>query len=194
MRHREEPSPSPPDRRCRFCPSKAYRLGVRGRRIPGYPTSVDWHDVRAATRSSDQGRSSLVLFVPVVDDPHESATLLGLASLCRHYLCGGWLHSHWPLPRRSVFYGWGWSALVLFAASVLETPSSIACRRVHPSRMVHTGCQRHIHQAPVNVSYLQYNSDKSSVKRLPYSHCNTNKQMYSFTLGAGQPSLKACIR
>jgi hypothetical protein len=76
----------------------------------------------------------------------------------------------------------------------LETPSSIACRRVHPSRMVHTGCQRHIHQAPVNVSYLQYNSDKSSVKRLPYSHCNTNKQMYSFTLGAGQPSLKACIR
>ena len=176
MRRHEEPSPGPPSRRCRFCPSKTCRLGVRGRQITGYPTSVDWRDVRAAASSSDQGRSSLVLFVPVVGDPHKSALLRGQAGLRWHCLRGGWLHSHWPLPGHPVICGRCSAALVFIAAGVLETPSSIVCRWVHPSRMIHTRSQRHIHRAPVNISYLQYNSDKSSVKRLLYLHGNSDKQ------------------
>ena len=75
VRRREEPSPGPPSYRCRFCSSKTHRLDVRGRRITGYPTSVDRRVVGAAPWSPDQGRSSLVLFVAVVDDPHEPVAL-----------------------------------------------------------------------------------------------------------------------
>ena len=155
MCRREEPSPGPPSHRCRFCPSKTYRLDVRGRRITGYPTSVDRRDVRADAQSLDQGWSSLVVFVAVIDDPHEPVTLWGVAGLRRHCFRGGWLYGHWPLPGHPVICGRCSAALVFIVAGVLETPSSIVCRRVHPSRMVHTGCQRYIHQAPVNISYLQ---------------------------------------
>ena len=135
VRRREEPSPGPPSLRCRFCSSKTYRLDMRDRRITSYPTRVDWRDVRAAAWSPDQGRSSLVLFVVVVDDPHKPAMLGGMAGralahrrVCNHprWNCfrGGWLHSHWPLPRHPVFCGRCWMALVLVAAGVLETPST----------------------------------------------------------------------
>ena len=175
VRCREEPSPSPPSRRCCFCPSRTYCLDVRGRRVPGYPTSVARRDIRAAMWSPDQGRGRLVLFVIVVDNPHKPVTLGGMAGralahrrVCSrprwNCFCRGWLHSHWPLPGHSVIHGRCWTALVLVAAGVLETPSSIVCRRVYPSRMVHTGCQRHIHRAPVNISYLRYKGDKSSAK------------------------------
>ena len=177
MRRREEPSPGPPSRRCCFCSSRTYRLDVRGRRVPGYPTSVDRRDVRAAAWSPDQGRGRFILFIVVVDNPHKPATLGGMAGRAlahrrvrsrSRWNCfrGGWLHSHRPFPSYSVICGRRWTALVLVATGVLETPSSIVYWWVYPSRMVHTRCQRHIHRAPVNISYLRYKGDKSSIKRL----------------------------
>ena len=169
MCHGEEPSPGPPSRRCCFCSSRTYRLDVRGRRVPGYPTSVTRRDVRAATRSPDQGWGRLILVI-IVDNPHKPASLGGLAGrpLAHRRVCsrprwncfrGRWLHSHWPLPGHSIISGRCWIVLVLVAAGVLVTPSSIVCRRVYPSRMIHTGCQRHIHRAPVNISYLRHKGD-----------------------------------
>ena len=166
MCRREEPSPGPPSRRCRFCLSKSYWLSMRGRRIAGYPTSADRRDVRTAARSSDQRWRNLVLFVLVVGNPYQPTTLWGLPGPRRHCLCGGWLHSHQPLPCHPVFSGRCWSGLAFFATGVLVTPSSIVRRGVHPSGMVHTRCQRYIHRALVNIFYLQYNNDKTSVKRL----------------------------
>ena len=177
MRRCEEPSPGPPSSHGRFCSSRTYRLDVRGRWVPDYPISIDRRDVRATAWSPDQGRGRLVLFVVVVDNPHKPATLGGMAGRAlahrrvrsrSRWNCfrGGWLHSHRPFPSYSVICGRRWTALVLVATGVLETPSSIVYWWVYPSRMVHTRCQRHIHRAPVNISYLQYKGDKSSIKRL----------------------------
>ena len=151
VRRCEEPSPGPPScSRC-FCSSETHWLDVCGRRVTGYPTSVDRRDVGAAPWSPDQGRSSLILFIAVVDDPHEPAAFWGLAGRALphqriysrpRWVCfrGGWLHSHWPLLCHSVLDGRCWSALVFIAAGVLEAPSNIAWRRVHPNGMVHTRC------------------------------------------------------
>ena len=133
MRRCEKPSPGPPSRRCRFC-SRTYRLGVHGRRITGYPTSVDRRNIRTAARPSNQGRSSLVLFIVVVDDPHKPATLVGMAGRALAHrsvynrprwncFSGGWLHSHWPLPSHSIICGRRWTALVLVAAGVFVDES-----------------------------------------------------------------------
>ena len=111
MRRREEPSPGPPSRSCRFCTSKSYWLDVRGRRIIGYPTSTDRRDVRMDARSSDK-RSSLVLFVLIIGNPHEPAMLRGLAGLRRYFLRRGWLHSYWPFPSCPVFSSRSSSLLV----------------------------------------------------------------------------------
>ena len=192
MCRREETSPGPLSFRCRFCLSMSYWLGVRDRRIAGYLTSAEWRDDRTAARSPDQRWSSLVLFILIVGNPHEPSALWGLAGLRWHYLHGGWLHSHRPFPRHPVFSGRCWSGLAFFATSVLETPSNIVRWAVHPSGMVHTRCQRYIHRAPVNISYLQYNNDKSSGYSI-YVAIQINK-WYSFTLGAGRPNLKACIQ
>jgi len=183
---------------------------VRGRRLPRYPTSVDQCDVRVVACSPDQGRgavstSSLSLLTILTSRRHLGAWLVkpwpieGSATVPARIASPriafvGRLHGHWPLLSYLVVCGRCWTALVLVAAGVLETPSSTVCRWVHPSRMVHTEGQRHIHRAPVNISYLRYKSDKSLVKKLQYSNSNTNKPRYSFTLGAGRPSLKECIR
>jgi len=140
VRYCEEPPPGPTSRRCCLCPPKSRRLGVRGRRITGHPTSGDQRDVRPTARSSDQRWRSLLLFVLVVGDPHEAAMLRSLAGLHRQCLRRGWLCGHWPFPRHPVLGGQRWSVLVFFVAGVLGTPSSIVHCRVHPSRLVHTGC------------------------------------------------------
>ena len=44
VRRCEEPSLGPPSRRRRLCFSKTHWLDVCGRRVTGYPTSVDRHD------------------------------------------------------------------------------------------------------------------------------------------------------
>ena len=117
----------------------------------------------------------LVLFVIVVDNPHKSAMLGGLTGqpLAHRRVrsrsrwdCfrGRLLHSHQPLSGHSIISGQCWTVLVLVAAGVLVTPSNIVCWRVHPSRMVHTGCQRHVHCAQINISYLQHRGDKSLAK------------------------------
>ena len=118
VRRRKDPSPSRPSRRCRFSSSKPYRLDVRGRRITGYPTSVDRRDVRAAARSPDQGRSSLVLFIVVVDDPHQPTTL------------GAWLDEPWPIegsaavPAGIASVGDGSTAIGLFPATLSSMVSA----------------------------------------------------------------------
>ena len=68
-----EPSLGPPSHCRRLSFSKTHWLDVRRKRVTGYPNSVDRRDVGAAPWSPDQGRSSLVLFIAVVDDPHEPA-------------------------------------------------------------------------------------------------------------------------
>jgi hypothetical protein len=141
VRRREEPPPSPTSRRCCLCPPTSRRLGVRGWRITGHPTSGDRRNVRPTARSPDQRWRSLLLFVLVVSDPHEPTTLRSLAGLHRQCLCRGWPYGHWPFSRHPVLGGRCRSVLLFFAAGVLGTPSSIVHWRVHPSRLVHTGCQ-----------------------------------------------------
>ena len=112
MRRCEEPSPGPPSRRCRFYSSKTHRLDVRGRRITGYPTSVDRRDVRAAVRSPDQGWSRLVLFIVVVDNPNKPTTLGGMASRALAH------QRVWSRPRWNCFHGDGSTAMGLFPATL----------------------------------------------------------------------------
>ena len=134
----EEPPPGPTSRRC---PSKSGRLGVRGRRITGHPTSIDRCDVRPTARPLDQRRSNFILFFLVVGDPHEPATLWGLAGLRRQRLHSGWLYGYRPLPRYPVLSGRRGAILFLLTAGVLRTPSSIPLRRVHPCGILHPRCQ-----------------------------------------------------
>ena len=159
MRRCKEPSPGPTSCRCCFCSSRTYWLDVRRRRVHDYPTSVARRDVRAAAWSPDQGQGRLVLFIIVVDNPHKPTTLGGMAgrTFAHRRVCSrprwncfrrGWLHSHWPLPSHSIIRGRCWTALVLLVAGVLETTTNIVRQWVYPSRLVHTGCQRHIDRAP----------------------------------------------
>jgi hypothetical protein len=151
MRHGEEPSPGPTSHRYCLCSSRSCWPDVSGRRVPGDPTNVARCDVRAAARSPDQGWGHLVLLVVVVDNPDKPASLGCLAGRpfahrrvcsrpCWNRLCGRWLHSHRSLTGHSIISGPRWTVLIFFADGVLVTPSSIVCRWVHPSRMIHTRC------------------------------------------------------
>jgi len=136
-----EPPPGPPSRCCYLCPSKSCRLDMRGRRITGHSTSVGRRDVGPTAWSSGQRRSSLVLYVFVIDDPYKSATFWGRAGIRRQCFRLEWLHSHRPLPRHPIFSGRRGAVLFFLTAGVLRTPSSFALRWVHPCGMVHTRCQ-----------------------------------------------------
>ena len=105
MRRCEEPPPGPTSRHCCIYPPKPHWLGVRGGRITGHVTSGGRRNVRPAARFPDQRGRNLLLFVVVVGDPHEPATLRSMAGLHRQCLRRGWLRGHWPLPRHPVLGG-----------------------------------------------------------------------------------------
>jgi len=119
VRRCEEPPSGPTSRHCCLCPPKSRRLGVRGQRITGLPTSGDRRNVRPTALSPDQRWHSLLLFVLVVGDPHEPTMLRSLAGLRRQCLRRGWLYGHWPFPHHPVLGGRRRSVLLFFTAGVL---------------------------------------------------------------------------
>jgi len=127
----EEPSPSPTSRRRCPCLSNMRRLGVWCRRVAGHPTSSGRRNVRTTTRPSNQRWHRLLLLV-VVSDPDKSTTFRHLAALCRQRLRRGRIHCQWSFPRYPVLGGRGGTVLLLLAASVLMTPSSVVLWQVHP--------------------------------------------------------------
>jgi len=205
VRRHEEPSPVPPSHRCRLCSSKTYRLDVRGRRITGYPTCVDRRDVRAAPRSPDHRWSSLILLAIVVDDPHKPATLGGMAGRalahqriygCSRWNCfrGGWLQGIglFPATLSSVVgAGWLWSSSLLV---YWRHRAALSVGGSTPAGWSISGASDTYTEHRSISPFCNTTVNKSSIKRLPYLHRNIDKQGHSFTLGAGRPSLKACIR
>ena len=139
MRCCEEPSPGPTSRRRCSCLSNTRRLGVWGKRVAGHSTSSGRRNVRTTTRPSNQIWRRLLLLV--VGDPDERTTFRRLAALCRQRLCRGRIHCQWPFPHYPVLGGRGGTVLLLLAAGVLMTPSSVVLWQVHPRRILHTRCQ-----------------------------------------------------
>ena len=140
VRHGEEPPPGPTGRCLCPCLYDTRRLDVWGRRVAGHPTSGGRRNVWTTAQSPDQRRCGLLLLV-VVGDLDELTLLWRLAALCRQRLRRGRVRHQWPLPRYSVFGGRGGTVLLLLAAGVLRTLSSVVPWRVYSRGILHARCQ-----------------------------------------------------
>ena len=138
---RGEPSPGPTGRCLRPRLYDARRLDVRCRRVAGHPTSGGRRNVRTTVRPPDQIRRGLLLLVAVVGDPDEPTVLWRLAALRWQCLRRRWIRHQRPFSRHSVFGGRGVAVLLLFAAGVSGTLSSVVLWRVHSRGILHAGCQ-----------------------------------------------------
>ena len=141
MRRRKDPPPGPTGCRCRLCRPKTRRLGVRGRGVTSRSIASDRRDVRTTARPSDQRGGGLLFLVVIIGDPDEPTVLRCLAALRRQRLRRGRIRHQWPFPRYSILGGWDGTVLLLLAAGVLRTPSSVVFWWVHPRRIFHTRCQ-----------------------------------------------------